>query len=259
MEDAARAGSVWQLGIAHVPLSTLPRIYKEATIKPATVYIRGPFWKAPQIVREVRSWNDDIKIQQAGMFARKSSKRAARTMIEDDVILLIAKKLRKSPIAVFYRFILGLGVVPLISSGKRKGWTVEQYFVAQEMDRLSYQDALAINQLMQQVTRRAREEGWFDKDVKRGGVHVDEDEDEGDEDEEETGGVGDEGLLEGKAHDEERIDKATISTTTAFLRWTRRNPRTPHRNKYAHVNYVKGINDKYAQQHQPMMAEKKRT
>jgi diketogulonate reductase-like aldo/keto reductase len=112
MEDAVRAGLVRQLGIASFPMHKLISLNADATLKPAVVYQRVPGWRQLSTTRLMRAWCNraGVIFQPTGMPYFNFQSVVSKAMID-----LAAKYGVSSPM-VYFRYVLGLGVVPLISS-----------------------------------------------------------------------------------------------------------------------------------------------
>eukprot|EP00747_Dinoflagellata_sp_TGD_P119439 gnl/TRDRNA2_/TRDRNA2_173012_c4_seq4.p1 gnl/TRDRNA2_/TRDRNA2_173012_c4~~gnl/TRDRNA2_/TRDRNA2_173012_c4_seq4.p1 ORF type:complete len:651 (+),score=88.24 gnl/TRDRNA2_/TRDRNA2_173012_c4_seq4:264-1955(+) len=170
MEDAVRAGLVRQLGIAHVPFSQLTKMYNDVVVKPAVVYQRGPFWGAVRDFREMGAFcNHDrrgkqrIIIQQAGVLyanppSKKKNRRRTSLNLRDAFenftgsrpMRRMAWKYNVSSSMLFYRFLLGLGIVPLMSAGKRSPVQLKKFLDAYRVP-LAAHDSATISDLLEQT------------------------------------------------------------------------------------------------------------
>eukprot|EP00746_Dinoflagellata_sp_MGD_P000897 gnl/MRDRNA2_/MRDRNA2_101667_c0_seq1.p1 gnl/MRDRNA2_/MRDRNA2_101667_c0~~gnl/MRDRNA2_/MRDRNA2_101667_c0_seq1.p1 ORF type:complete len:640 (+),score=96.83 gnl/MRDRNA2_/MRDRNA2_101667_c0_seq1:53-1972(+) len=111
MEDAVQKGLAKQLGVSRVvSLSQLRRIYADAKTKPAVVQQR--FFAEASYERDVRSWCAETSVHFQAFGTLSANKRA----IMSDNMQRLAAKFGVKPHVFFLRFVMGLGIVPVIGT-----------------------------------------------------------------------------------------------------------------------------------------------
>eukprot|EP00746_Dinoflagellata_sp_MGD_P036989 gnl/MRDRNA2_/MRDRNA2_188850_c0_seq1.p1 gnl/MRDRNA2_/MRDRNA2_188850_c0~~gnl/MRDRNA2_/MRDRNA2_188850_c0_seq1.p1 ORF type:complete len:391 (-),score=34.24 gnl/MRDRNA2_/MRDRNA2_188850_c0_seq1:1-1173(-) len=141
MEDAVRMGWVRQLGLASFPMSKLLRVYTDSSLKPAVVYQHRL-----RTFREMHAWCTEVGI------------RIQLTWIENlsasHLMHSLQEKYNVTAQMLFFRFVLGLGAVPLISAQHRSS-SLMDYLSAPQIP-LAVRDAEAMDGMLEK-SRIAKE------------------------------------------------------------------------------------------------------
>merc|ERR1712150_205651 len=104
-EEEVRLGNARQLGIANTPsFLEVRRIYEEATIKPAVV--QQALYSTKGFEHEMREWCDNNGILYQSYFEITGGE-------GPDVLRQVGAKKGVSSQAIFFRFMMGLGIVPI--------------------------------------------------------------------------------------------------------------------------------------------------
>eukprot|EP00746_Dinoflagellata_sp_MGD_P005496 gnl/MRDRNA2_/MRDRNA2_110637_c0_seq1.p1 gnl/MRDRNA2_/MRDRNA2_110637_c0~~gnl/MRDRNA2_/MRDRNA2_110637_c0_seq1.p1 ORF type:complete len:541 (+),score=96.09 gnl/MRDRNA2_/MRDRNA2_110637_c0_seq1:96-1625(+) len=149
MEKAARAGSVRHLGISNlVSLKQLRKVYKHAKLKPTIV--RQPFYAETGFESEMRAWCAKKGIHFQSFWTITGNKRiiVSKTMQE------LAGKYGVAPHALFFRFVMGLGVAPLTGTSKREHMKLD---ISSLHVPLTVQDAERIDKLLIEEVEKAHD------------------------------------------------------------------------------------------------------
>jgi diketogulonate reductase-like aldo/keto reductase len=140
MEAAVEAGLVRQLGISHVlSVKQLRKLYIDVNIKPAVV--QQPFTADTGFEHEMRAWCSSVGIHFQSFYTLASNKR----ILDHALTKGLAKKYGVAPEALFFRFEMGLGLVPV--TGTSSDEHMKEDLQARQVS-LTAQDAKVIDELL---------------------------------------------------------------------------------------------------------------
>eukprot|EP00406_Dinophysis_acuminata_P001568 CAMPEP_0179212514 /NCGR_PEP_ID=MMETSP0797-20121207/1151_1 /TAXON_ID=47934 /ORGANISM="Dinophysis acuminata, Strain DAEP01" /LENGTH=165 /DNA_ID=CAMNT_0020918141 /DNA_START=32 /DNA_END=529 /DNA_ORIENTATION=- len=147
MEAAVQTGLVRQLGISNVrSLQQLKDLYHEAAVKPAVVQQR--FIVDTDFENEMRGWclMKNIYFQSFWTLTANSIPgRPGHSFVISEPMRALANKYGVTPQVLFFRFVMGLGIIPLT------GTSTDEHMVEDLAARkipLTLEDAAAIERLM---------------------------------------------------------------------------------------------------------------
>eukprot|EP00747_Dinoflagellata_sp_TGD_P164810 gnl/TRDRNA2_/TRDRNA2_185271_c0_seq1.p1 gnl/TRDRNA2_/TRDRNA2_185271_c0~~gnl/TRDRNA2_/TRDRNA2_185271_c0_seq1.p1 ORF type:complete len:425 (-),score=85.74 gnl/TRDRNA2_/TRDRNA2_185271_c0_seq1:415-1689(-) len=161
MEDAVEAGIVRQIGVANAQdLDQLKKIYKDATIKPAVV--QQPFLVEKGFSSQMRAFcaNNGMVFQSMWAVEKPGGGGADDDQVSympvpysinfvHETWQKLAKKYKVSPPVLFYRFMMGNGIVPLIGTAVDKH--LEEDFAALSVN-LAEKDAQTLDAWMKDMS-----------------------------------------------------------------------------------------------------------
>merc|ERR1712216_574812 len=120
LETMVQQRLVLQLGISDVSLKQLQRLYKDVTVKPSVVRLRSGF------DNDMRDWCATNGVQLQEFWSVTESTEAIESKETED----LAEKYQTTLPALLFRFLMGLGIVPVtgvsLSQGEKKGRIREQ-------------------------------------------------------------------------------------------------------------------------------------
>ena len=113
MERAVSRGDARQLGLSNVTLRQLRKLSKAATIQPMVVQQR--FYHKTGFEREMREWcgRHNVFFQSFWTLTANSKNRPGSDAIISPTFRALAEKYRVAPEVLFYRFVLGEGMIPM--------------------------------------------------------------------------------------------------------------------------------------------------